>query len=46
MEFPVMMGLSTREEMEFMTVDEIGYLNYKAEKAYKMQHPELDWEGE
>lgn len=40
-EFPVMLGLATREEIDRMTVDELNYLNYRAKKIYKMQHPEL-----
>ena len=34
------MGLATREEIEHMSVDEIGYLNYKARKLYEWQRPE------
>ena len=40
-EFPVMLGLATREEIDRMTIDEVNYLNYRARKIYKMQHPEL-----
>lgn len=42
LEFPVLMGLATKEEINLMTLDEIEYLNYKANELYKMQHPELE----
>jgi hypothetical protein len=40
-EFPVMMGLATREEMNQMTVNEVKYKNYLAKQLYKLQHPDL-----
>ncbi|TYC49894.1 hypothetical protein ESZ50_04700 [Weissella muntiaci] len=44
-DFPIMMGLATREDMEYMSIDDIAYLNYKANALYKIQHPEVEWEN-
>lgn len=41
-EMPVIMGLATREEINFMTMNEIKYLNYKAQELWFLQHPEIE----